>query len=78
MDQSIIYNPGPDGPCFPRLLEQFTTPYDQYRCHEGKQFEVVGQVDPATMDSEETGPMFLIRLETGEEIQAWPEEIYDL
>jgi len=53
----------------------FTSPYDQYREHNGKTATLLGEVDRATIDYSETGPLYNIRFEDGTEIEAWPEEI---
>lgn len=61
-----------------RLKDVFHGPYEQHAQHHGKRFELLGPVDPTTYDFLEVGPLWRIRLETGEEIEAWPEEIaYD-
>jgi hypothetical protein len=55
--------------------DEFTSPYDQYREHNGKAFTVLGEVDRSTYDADEVGTMYHIRLADGTEITAWPEEI---
>ena len=58
-----------------KLKEVFWTPYEQYKEHNGKRFEIIGEVTEG-IDEEIKGELFNIRLEDGTEIQAWFEEIY--
>jgi len=60
-----------------KLRESFWTPYEQYQEHNGKNFEVLGEVTEG-IDEEIKGDLFKIRLEDGTEIQAWSEEIYQI
>ena len=55
---------------------KFTTPYEQYKEREGQECEIVREKDHATFDYEEVGAMYIIRFEDGEEIEAWPEELW--
>ncbi len=58
--------------------EKFKSPFDQYKEHNGKEFEVIRPLtDKEIGDKDEVGEMYLIKLETGEEIQAFPEEIFE-
>lgn len=57
------------------MKEVFWTPYEQYKEHNGKRFEIIGEVTEG-IDEEIKGELFNIRLEDGTEIQAWFEEIY--
>jgi len=58
-----------------KLKEVFWTPYEQHKEHNGKRFEIIGEVTEG-IDEEIKGELFNIRLEDGTEIQAWFEEIY--
>lgn len=58
--------------------DTFTTPFDQYASKEGQSFEIIEQIDPSTYDYDECGEMYIVRLEDGEEIEVWPEEIFDM
>jgi hypothetical protein len=61
-----------------KLRSTFTTPFDQYKAHEGQPFELVGMFDvPDDNHDAEVLPMFLIRMSDGLEIEAWPEEVWE-
>jgi hypothetical protein len=56
----------------------FTSPYDQYKEHIGKAFTVIRQTQSlklATDEEEGKDDMYLIKLETGEEIEAFGHEV---
>ena len=55
---------------------QFDSPYEQYREHNGKTCVVLRKLLDAERHSE-VGDLFRIRLSTGEEIDAWPEELHE-
>jgi len=58
-----------------RFRKKFWTPFDQYREHIGVEFE---PIEVFTGDDDGPGqefPLFTIRLATGEEIDAWEEEV---
>ena len=58
-------------------LNVFTSPFVQYAEHNGKEFEIIRELsDEENPDKEEVGSMFRVKFSTGEEIDAWPEEIY--
>ena len=59
-----------------KLREVFWTPYDQMKEHIGKGFKVVRELTEKEVDAEILGELFVIKLEDGEEIEAWFEEIY--
>lgn len=59
------------------FAKTFWTPYTQYKDKIGQSFEVIGKKDPSTYDYDEVGDMWLIRLEDGSEIEAYPEEIIE-
>lgn len=59
------------------LRKTYQTPYEQYAEHRGKSFKLLGIINPQTYDFEDTGLLYGIELETGEKIQAWPEEIFN-
>lgn len=52
----------------------FNTPYESEKQYEGQKFEVLGRCDESTHDLEVL-PVWKIRLESGAEIEAYPEEI---
>lgn len=58
--------------------DAFKAQYNQYREHDGKRFAALRVIEEAdATHDEEVLPMFVIALETGEEIEAWPEEVLD-
>lgn len=67
-----IYDYEPE--CFRRF---FTSPFEQYHEHVGKSFIVIRRL-PDAEPAEEGSPgedMYLIQVETGEEIQAFGHEV---
>jgi hypothetical protein len=61
-----------------RFRKFFTTPFEQYKEHVGKAFVVVKQTRPlklATETEDGEDDMYLIKLETGEEIEAFGHEV---
>lgn len=59
------------------IKEEFRTGFDQYAERNGQPFTIVGYVDTPNDDfDEESLPMFRIRFEDGEEIDAWPYEVF--
>ncbi len=61
-----------------KLRETFWSPYEQVKEHIGKKFEVIAVVPAGELDVETEGQLFTIKLEDGEVITAWAEEIYTL
>lgn len=58
------------------LNETFIRRYDQYKEHQGKRFEVIRKVtQPEKEYDRECLPMYEIKLEDGQVITAWPEEV---
>ena len=58
-------------------MARFESPYDQYRERNGQTIEIVRRIEEADAEhDEEVLPMFIVRFEDGEEIEAWPEEIH--
>ena len=55
----------------------FSTPYDQFNHHEGKICSIVGKVETETYDGEDVGVLLLVKFDTGEEFEAWPEELIE-
>jgi hypothetical protein len=53
----------------------FWTPYTDYKEKIGQTFEVVGQKPKDSYDHAEVGDMWMIKLEDGVQIDAFPEEI---
>lgn len=61
-----------------KLRKTFWSPYDEMKEHIGKKFTLLRSLTKEEIgDPECEGEMFKIRLEDGEEITAWFEEIYD-
>lgn len=59
-----------------QLQPGFKAQHDQYREHNGKPFTVLDIiVDEDETHDAEILPMYLILLETGEVIEAWPDEV---
>lgn len=58
------------------LRNHYWTPFDQYKEHIGKLFSIIGFQSAADAEEENSVPLFRIKLETGEEIDAWEEEIF--
>ncbi len=56
----------------------FISPYEQYASRNGQDYEVVKVFDEDDDDHDisEVGEMYLIRFEDGDEIEAWPEELF--
>lgn len=59
------------------FAKQFISPYDEYKKYNGMSFEVLCEVDKSTYDFEEVGVKYKIMLESGEVIEALPEEIIE-
>ena len=59
-----------------RKRDTFQSPYDEYANRIGDGFEVLGEVPHGEFDFEEVGAVYTIRFDDGEEITAWPEEIF--
>lgn len=59
--------------------ETFQGPYDQYAERKGQAFEILREINIADHDHDgEVLPMYVIRFTfDGEEIEAWPEEIFN-
>lgn len=57
----------------PNKRETFQSPYSQYKHLVGLPFDIISTVKPK---DEEVGDQYNIRFEGGQEIIAWPEEIY--
>jgi hypothetical protein len=55
---------------------RFITVYEQHYEHSGKECSVIRELTDSERDPE-VGTMFRIKLETGEEIDCWPEELDD-
>lgn len=60
------------------FLPMFCSPYEQFRWHNGKEFTVLGKVThkthPRAVDKS-VGYLWHIRLQDGNEVWAWPEEV---
>ena len=55
---------------------RFSTPYEQTKRHNGKRFRVLGVVtQPDATHDAEVLPMYVIELEDGDILEAWPEEV---
>lgn len=56
----------------------FVSPYEQYAERNGQNYEVVKvfDEDDDEHDISEVGVMYRIRFDDGEEIEAWPEELF--
>lgn len=57
-------------------LKPFCTPFEDYAHRNGQNFELLRPCSPDEV-SKEAGPMFWIRFSDGEEITAYPEEIFE-
>lgn len=60
------------------LRESFQSDFVDYKKFNGRSFEILKEKDPETYDYADVGPMYVIRLSSGERIDAYPEEIYNL
>jgi hypothetical protein len=60
-----------EGKTYPKN-KTFNTPYDEYKSHQGKPFEIIKFVC-----IQDNAPIFLIEVETGQRIEALPEEIFE-
>lgn len=61
-----------------KLKNYFQSPYDQYKEHNGKSFNILKEINEPTSDiDEECLPMYQIKLSDGVIIMAWPEEIFE-
>lgn len=59
------------------IKEAFRTGFEQYAERNGQPFTIIGFIDAPDADHDaETVPMFKVRFEDGEEIEAWPAEIF--
>lgn len=57
--------------------DTFDSPYKQHAERNGQPFEIVKTIDkPDSEHDVAVLPMYGIRFEDGEEIEAWPEEVY--
>jgi hypothetical protein len=55
----------------------FSTPYEQYAEREGQHCVVVREInEPDEQHDAEVLPMYVICFDDGEEIEAWPEEVW--
>ena len=54
---------------------RFITPYEQYQEHSNKECKILHELTDDERDPE-VGAIYLIELETGEHIDAWPEELH--
>lgn len=60
------------------IKKRFHTHFEQMSEHNGKHFFIIGFIDePDENHDAESLPMFRIRFEDGEEIEAWPYEVFD-
>lgn len=64
----------------PKMRETYESPYQQYKERIGQKFSLVRVIpaEEATPDYDTPEPMYLIRFEDGEEIEAWEEEVFVL
>lgn len=59
-------------------MSKFRTPYDQYKEYNGQTCYVIRELnDTENPDKKDVGSLFLIKLNSGVEIIAWPEEIHE-
>lgn len=58
------------------MCSKFRAVYDQHSNRDGEEFFLVKVIDtPDESHDAEVLPMYLIRFNDGQEIEAWPEEI---
>jgi hypothetical protein len=57
--------------------EAFQSPYEQYVHRNGEKFEIIGEVSREMTDYDEVGPLWHIKFPDGQQIHAWPEEIFE-
>ena len=58
------------------MCSKFHAVYDQHSNRDGEEFSLVKVIDtPDESHDAEVLPMYLIRFNDGQEIEAWPEEI---
>jgi hypothetical protein len=55
----------------------FRSPFDQYRDRNGQPCVVVGEVSRELTDDEEVGPLYRVRFDDGEIIEAYLDELAD-
>lgn len=53
----------------------FDTSYSVLLEHTGKHCDIFDNISLDRVDVYETGPMYLVQVETGEVIEAWPDEL---
>lgn len=59
------------------VKDAFRTGFDQYAERNGQPFAIIGYIDDVDAEhDQESLPMFKIRFEDGEEVEAWPDEIF--
>jgi hypothetical protein len=62
-----------------KLKEAFDSPYDQFKDKNGQQFKLIKTITEPDFEHDIGSlPMYIIEFEDGEEIEAWPEEIFEL
>jgi hypothetical protein len=60
------------------IREAFQTPFQQYRERDGQPFTIVRKIEEPNSDYDaESLPMYVIRFNDGEVIDAWPVEVED-
>lgn len=60
------------------MTKFFVSPHDQFAERNNQKCEIIGKIDePDDTHDAEVLPMYRIRFADGEEIEAWPEELYD-
>lgn len=58
--------------------ETFQSPYEQYAERNGQAFEIIQEINIPDHDHDgEVLPMYVVRFPDGEEIEAWPEELFN-